>query len=39
MLGARELPVIVETDSTRHEAGTIEVAAPVVIELLGGGAD
>lgn len=33
------LPVLVETDNSRLEAGTVEAAASLIIDLLGGGAD
>lgn len=34
-----KLPVLVETNSSRVEAGTVEAAASLIIGLLGGGTD
>jgi hypothetical protein len=34
-----ELPVLVETDISRLEAGTVEAAASLIIDLFGGGTD
>ena len=34
-----KLPVLVETDNTRLEAGTVEAAASLIIDLLAGGTD